>query len=155
MSGSSPMPREPLRHSFPLGGYHQGAPFGASAPEDWCQSVDPPKMSIFTPTAMQVSASQNQATLCSTISSPQQLGQGPISLLRRGPLTASCWLSHCFEYTRESAGEERKEPLPNNLCESAFQRTNRAILSSANFFTIYLGRHFFLNGNVSCSSGNR
>ena len=28
------------------------------------------------------------------------------SLLHRGPLTASCWLSYCFEYTRES--EERK-----------------------------------------------
>ena len=26
----------------------------------------------------------------------------------RGPMTASCWLSHRFEYTRESAGEERK-----------------------------------------------
>ena len=59
-----------------------------------------------------------------------------VSLLRRGPLTASCWLSHYFEYTRESAGEEREEPLPNNVCESAFQRTNRAILSSANFFLI-------------------
>ena len=78
-----------------------------------------------------------------------------LSLLHRGPLTASCWLSHCFESTRESAGEERKEPLPNNVCESAFQRTNRAILSSINFFTIYLGRHFSLNGNVSCCSGNR
>ena len=27
-----------------------------------------------------------------------------------GSLTASCWLSHRFEYKRESAGEERKEP---------------------------------------------
>ena len=33
------------------------------------------------------------------------------SLLRRGPLTA-CWLSHCFAYTRESAGEERNEMYP-------------------------------------------
>ena len=80
------------------------------------------------------------------------LGQ---TLLRRSPLTASCWLSHCFEYMGESAGEERKEPLPNNVCEYAFQRTNRAILSLANFFTIYLGRHFSLNINVSCCSGNR
>ena len=67
-----------------------------------------------------------------------------LSLLCRGPLTASCWLSYRFEYTRESAGEERKEPLPNNVCESAFQRTNRATLSSANFCTIYLGGHFSL-----------
>ena len=71
------------------------------------------------------------------------------SLLRRGPLT------DCFEYKRESAGEERKEPLPNNVCESVFQRTNRAILSSANFFTIYQGRYFSSNGNVSCCSGKR
>ena len=77
------------------------------------------------------------------------------SLLRRGPLTASCWLSDCFEYTRKSAREGRKEPLPNNVCEFAFQRTNRAFLSSAYFCTIYLGRHFSLNGNVSCCSGNR
>ena len=35
------------------------------------------------------------------------------------------------------AGEERKEPLPNNVCESAFQCTNHSILSSANFCTIY------------------
>ena len=49
------------------------------------------------------------------------------SLLRRAPLTVSCWLSHHFEYTGKSAGEKRKEPLPNNLCESEFQRTNRAI----------------------------
>ena len=64
------------------------------------------------------------------------------------PLTTSCWLSHRFEYMQESAVEERKEPLPNNVCESAFQRTNRAILSSANFCTIYLGRHFSLSGNA-------
>ena len=51
-------------------------------------------------------------------------------------------------------GKERKEPLPNNVCESAFQHTNRAILSSANFFTIYLGRHFSLNRNVSYCSEN-
>ena len=55
------------------------------------------------------------------------------SLFRRGPLTTSCWLSHRFEYTRESAGEDRKEPLSNNVCESAFQRTDQAILSSPNF----------------------
>ena len=30
------------------------------------------------------------------------------TLLRRGPMSASCWLSHRFEYTRESAGEERR-----------------------------------------------
>ena len=29
-----------------------------------------------------------------------------LSPLQRS-LTASCWLGHCFEYTRESAGEER------------------------------------------------
>ena len=76
------------------------------------------------------------------------------SLLCRCPLTTSC-LSHRFEYTRESAGEEMKEPLPNNVCESAFQRTNQAVLSLPNFCTVYLGRHFSLNGNVSCCSGNR
>ena len=43
-------------------------------------------------------------------------------------------LRHRFEYTRKSAGEESKGPQPNNLRESAFQRTNRAILSSANFY---------------------
>ena len=34
------------------------------------------------------------------------------SLLCRGPLTASCWFSYCFENTRESAREERR-----NLCQ--------------------------------------
>ena len=88
-------------------------------------------------------------------SAPDSESTSMISLLRRGFLTGSCLLSHCFEYTRESAGEERKEPLPNNVCESAFQRINRAILSSANFFTIYLSRHFSLSVNVSCFSGKR
>ena len=43
----------------------------------------------------------------------------------------------CFfpvEYTQKSAGDERKGPVPNNVRESAFQLTNRAILSSANFY---------------------
>ena len=38
-------------------------------------------------------------------------------------MTVSCRLRHCFDYTRKSAGEERKGPLPNNVRESAFQRT--------------------------------
>ena len=85
MSGSPPTPREPLRPSFPYEDIIRGAPFGDSAPEDWCQSVDPPKMSICTPRAMQVAPSQDPATLCSTISSPQQLDQGPvIGKLSRG-----------------------------------------------------------------------
>ena len=73
MSGSPPMPKEPLRPSFSLQGYHQGAPFGASAPENWCQSVDPLQMSISTPRATQVSPNQDPATLRSTISSPNSL----------------------------------------------------------------------------------
>ena len=77
------------------------------------------------------------------------------SLLRRSPIAASCWLSHCFEYTRESAREEGKGPLPNNVCESAFQRTNRVILSSANFCTIYQVRHFSLKRKCILCSGNR
>ena len=80
MSGSPPMPREPLRPSFPLRRYHQGGSVWnlCTRREDWCQSVDPPKMSISTPRAMQVAPSQDPATLYSTISSPQQLDQGPI-----------------------------------------------------------------------------
>ena len=78
MSGSPPMPKEPLRPSSLLQGYHQGgAPFGASAPEDWCQSVNPPKISISSPREKQVAPSQDPATLRSTISSLQQLDQGP------------------------------------------------------------------------------
>ena len=49
-----------------------------------------------------------------------------------------CILS--VEYTRKSAGEESKGALPNNVHESAFQRTSRAIFSSANFYIFY----FFL-----------
>ena len=48
-------------------------------------------------------------------------------------MIVSCRLRHRFEYTRKSAGEERG-PLPNNVRESAFQHTNGAILSSANFY---------------------
>ena len=51
-----------------------------------------------------------------------------VSLLRIGPVIVS------YRYTQKSAGEERKGPLPNNVRESAFQRTNQAILSSANFY---------------------
>ena len=61
--------------------------------------------------------------------SPQQSYAFKEGISFAHPLTTSCWLSHWFEYTRESAGEERKEPLPNNVFESAFQRTNRAIHS--------------------------
>ena len=50
----------------------------ARRPDNWCQSVDPPGMSIFTPRAMQVALGQDPATLCSTVTSPQQLDQGPI-----------------------------------------------------------------------------
>ena len=78
---TSGSPQRPRSHSAPPSPYEDiimGAPLGASVPEDWCQSVDPPKMSIFTPRAMQVAPSQDPATLCSTISSPQQLDQGPI-----------------------------------------------------------------------------
>ena len=74
------LPQCPRSHSTPPSPCKdviREAPFGASALEDWCQSVDPLRMSISTPRAMQVASSQDPATLCSTISSPQQLDQGP------------------------------------------------------------------------------
>ena len=75
MSGSPSTPGEPLHASFPLRGYHQGAPFGSSAPEDWCHLVDPPKMSICTPRATQVAPNQDPATYV-------QPSQAPNSLIR-------------------------------------------------------------------------
>ena len=42
-------------------------------------------------------------------------------------MSYDCFLS--VEYTRKSAGEERKGSLLNNVCESAFQGTNQTILS--------------------------
>ena len=79
MSGSPLTPREPLCPFFPSGGLrseplHQKA----GRPDNWCQSVDPPRMSISTPRAIEVAPRQDPATLCSTVTSPQQLDQGPI-----------------------------------------------------------------------------
>ena len=75
------LPQRPRSHSAPPSPYEdiiRRAPFRASALEDWCRLVDPLKMSISTPRAMQVAPSHDQATLSSTVSSLQQLDQGPI-----------------------------------------------------------------------------
>ena len=80
------LPQRPRSHSVPSSPYEdiirwlRSEPLHQKArrPDNWCQSVDPPRMSIFTPRAMQVAPSQDPATLCSTVTSPQQLGQGPI-----------------------------------------------------------------------------
>ena len=66
-------------------------------------------------------------------------------------MTASCWLSHRFEYTRESEGEERKGPLPNKVCESAFHAQIGQFLVRP---ISALSCHFSLNGNESCCIGS-
>ena len=80
------LPQRPGSHSVPSSPYEdiirglRSEPLHQKArrPDNWCQSVDPLMMSIFTPRAMQVAPSQDPATLCSTVTSPQQLDQGPI-----------------------------------------------------------------------------
>ena len=80
------LPQRPGSHSVPSSHYEdiirglRSEPLHQKArrPDNWCQSVDPPKMSIITPRAMQVAPSQDPATLCSTVTSPQQLDQGLI-----------------------------------------------------------------------------
>ena len=71
------LPQRPRSHSTSPSPYEdiiRETTFGESAPEDWCQSLDPPRMSIFTPKATQVAPSQDPAALCSTISlSPNSL----------------------------------------------------------------------------------
>ena len=42
-------------------------------------------------------------------------------------MIVSCRLKHHFEYTRKSAGGERKGPLSNNMRESAFHVFNAQI----------------------------
>ena len=51
-------------------------------------------------------------------------------------MVVSCRLRHHFKYTQKCAGEEKKGPPPNNMRESAFQRTNREILNSADFYIV-------------------
>ena len=84
MSGSSPNVQGATPPLLPLtrissGGLHSEPLYQkARRPDNWCQLVDILRMSISTPRAMQVALSQEPATLCSTVTSPQQLDQGPI-----------------------------------------------------------------------------
>ena len=74
-------PQRPRSHSAPPSPYEdiiRGLRLEPLHQKNWCQSVDPLKMSISTPRPLQVAPGQDPAALCSTISSPQQLDQGPI-----------------------------------------------------------------------------